>query len=103
MSRFSLLYLNDGIPEKDNQFFRNRLASYIDDVLRVNHDTGKFLRVEVEKETGVTLIYSPRNTHQLATLFQKGNLRHVLDAITIIFRSLNARFLRHDAVDWLAF
>jgi hypothetical protein len=103
MSRFSLLYLNDGIPEKDNQFFRNRLASYIDDVLKVSSENIRFLRVEIEKETGVTLIYSPSNAHQIATLFQRANLRHVLDAITIIFRSLNTRFLRHDAVDWLAF
>ncbi|TVO57765.1 hypothetical protein [Denitromonas halophila] len=98
--RFSQLYLERGVPSRDSERFRNRLAAYVWDNLRpaYSHRAIKIF----EAETGTRVPF--RGVHQVfAEVFRQSELRDVLDAVTFV-QCVLAEAYDHLARDaWLSF
>lgn len=88
--KFSLRYLAGGLPTKESQRFRNRLGSYIRSRFSQDRDASA-LHKFLEAELGVKLPSSSTYSDQMALLFEKGELRDVLDAITLTYEWLDKR------------
>jgi hypothetical protein len=79
--RFSQLYLERGEPTRDSVRFRHRLGAYFDE--RVHKDYRHKCREVFEREVGAKVPFDGA-TWSFASLFKSGELRDVLDAITVI-------------------
>ena len=97
--RFSLIYLEQGAPTRDSERFRNRLAAFYASEIASTH--GSAVVDEFEKETGA-IVPGGGAPRFFAKVIREGALRDVLDAITIIYRVLQARF-SPDQHTWLNF
>jgi hypothetical protein len=88
--RFSLTYLERGLPEQDTQRFRRRLAENFNAIVDDHRSAGEFGAYLVS-ETGADVpksagYYRPR------ALFETGSIRDVLDAITCFYQYLNLQY-----------
>ena len=92
--KFSLRYLAGGPPTKESQRFRNRLGSYIRSRFSKDHDA-PVLREFLEVEVGVKLPYASSSAERMALLFENGELRDVLDAITLVYAWLEKKWKDH--------
>lgn len=97
--RFSLVYLERGAPVRDSRRFRNRLSAYYRSKLRDNFSTRIGHKIELEIGTVIT----GGGYYNISGLFEKGELRDVLDAVTIIYKELNDGGYRYDAEPWKEF
>jgi hypothetical protein len=83
--RFSLVYLDRSSPTKDNQRFRNRLAAYYWEYL--NKDFKTRITNAMQREAGIEVpIFG--NGYSPSEVFKKGELRDVLDSITLVYQIL---------------
>ncbi|MBD5802285.1 hypothetical protein AZOA_17110 [Azoarcus sp. Aa7] len=98
--RFSQLYLERGTPTRDSKRFRNRLAAYFEKELSQHHDYAVTELYEVE--TGARVSGTPGFT-RFSSVFEEGELRDVLDAVTIVFRALLAKGAGPHGSRWLHF
>lgn len=96
--RFSQVYLERGAPARDSKRFRNRLALYVSSVVPYNFQQmlgqvmGRTLGIEVPS---VGEAYIP------SEVFKQGELRDVLDSITLLYRLCLQRLAGQLAADWL--
>ena len=97
--RFSLIYLEQGAPTRDSERFRNRLAAFYASEIASTH--GSAVVDEFERETGA-IVPGRGSPRFFVKVIREGELRDVLDAITIVYRVLQARFSR-DRNNWLNF
>lgn len=98
--RFSQIYLERGVPTQDSKRFRNRLAAYFEQHLSEHH--GFYVIRNYEAETGAH-VPGTRGYQCFEAVFETGELRDVLDAITIVFRTLMARGVTRYGQLWLSF
>lgn len=97
--RYSLIYLERGVPSRDSERFRNRLAAYYSHNLDSYWQTIKHV---IERETGATIPWQAG--YRIEAFFRENELRDVLDSITLIYRLLNRpEYSRNDAVSWKNF
>lgn len=98
--RFSQIYLERGTPARDSERLRNRLAAAYTDlrVRKVRSDLEYQFVKAIEQELGVRV---PSRSHgwEPEELFRKGQLRDVLDAITLLYGVL----LPGARASWLSF
>jgi hypothetical protein len=89
--RFSQIYLERGAPARDSERLRNRLAaSYIElRVQKARSDLDYQFAKAIEQELGVR-VRSHSYGWEPEDLFRRGELRAVLDAITLLYRVLPA-------------
>jgi hypothetical protein len=100
-TRFSLVYLSRGAPACDSQRFRNRLAAYYWQHL---HETGAGgILQTLQKEAGIEIPYILNFGHSISDLFKKGELRDVLDSITLMYQFLMGTRWKADAAAWKSF
>lgn len=99
--RFSLVYLERGAPARDNQRFRNRLAAFYTHNLVNNHR--EVIQKALQQEAGIELPWFANQGYRVGSLFQEGELRDVLDAITIIYQVLHRRGYKPLAEAWKGF
>ena len=97
--RFSLIYLEQGAPTRDSERFRNRLAAFYASEIASTH--GSAVVDEFERETGA-IVPGRGSPRFFVKVIREGELRDVLDAITIVYRVLQARF-SPDRNNWLNF
>lgn len=100
LQRFSQIYLERGVPTQDSKRFRNRLAAYFEQHLSEHH--GFYIVRNYEAETG-SHVPGTRGYECFEAVFETGELRDVLDAITIVFRTLIARGAIRPGQLWLGF
>lgn len=85
LNRFSQIYLHGGAPLQDSNRFRVRVAAFFDECAPYNSSQRTRMNDEFERECGVKLssfgMYS-----SLKSVFEKGQIRDVLDAISIVYR-----------------
>jgi hypothetical protein len=98
--RFSLLYLQRGTPARDSQRFRNRLAAYYWEYLHDKCDDR--IRKGLQREAGIEVPIGPYS-YITTDVFKKGELRDVLDAITIVFQELVSDTRPQTAESWKSF
>ncbi|ESS70441.1 hypothetical protein MGMO_122c00010 [Methyloglobulus morosus KoM1] len=84
--RFSLVYLERGVPARDRQRFRNRLAAYYWEYL---HKGFKDEIVKaMKREAGIEVPYYGNSGYSPSEVFKNGELRDVLDSITLVYQVL---------------
>jgi hypothetical protein len=98
--RFSLVYLDRAVPARDSQRFRNRLAAYYWEYLHDDHR--EVIRKALQREAGIQVPWLA-SSYNIAGVFEKGELRDVLDAITIIYQQLNQQKWIGRADGWKSF
>jgi hypothetical protein len=84
--RFSFVYLERAAPARDSQRWRNRLAAYYWEYLHANYQ--ERIRQGLEREAGIEVPYAQRWGYRVDDLFREGELRDVLDAVTIVYQAL---------------
>lgn len=99
MDRFSKLYLERGQPTRDSERFRNRLSAYFRDNL---HDVEYRCRLLYESETGAKVPWVGGGW-DFSAVFEQAELRDVLDAVTITFRTLLGERRDRFAISWRDF
>lgn len=98
--RFSLVYLERGAPARDDQRFRNRLAAYY---LEHIHDRfGDGIRKALQREAGIHVPLQAYR-YRVDKVLKEGDLRDVLDSITIIYHGLINQGHRGLASGWKHF
>jgi hypothetical protein len=97
--RFSLVYLERGTPARDSQRFRNRLAAYYWEHLLKQDES---IRKAFQREAGIE-VPSSSICYITADVFKGGELRDVLDGITIVYQALIADGWRQAAENWRLF
>ncbi len=99
--RFSLVYLERGDPARDSQRFRNRLAAYYLEHLQKEHSNR--IKRAMEREAGIEVPYIHNWGFNVSDVFKKGNLRDVLDSITIVYQELLKSGWKGHAAGWRGF
>jgi hypothetical protein len=99
--RFSLVYLDRGTPSQDSQRFRNRLAAYYWENIYKEHNT-HILNI-LKREAGIEVPYISNWGWSVTDVFKKGELRDVLDAITLVYQSLISSRYHQTAELWKSF
>lgn len=99
--RFSLVYLDRAAPAKDSQRFRNRLAAYYWEHLQKEHSDR--IKRAMEREAGIEVPYINNWGFSVSDVFKKGQLRDVLDSITIVHQELLSAGWKASAVHWRGF
>lgn len=99
--RFSLIYLERGTPSRDSQRFRNRLAAYYWENIYKEHDK-RILNI-LKMEAGIEVPYISNWGWDVTGVFKKGELRDVLDAITLVYQALISSFRNQSAELWKSF
>jgi hypothetical protein len=99
--RFSLVYLERAAPARDSQRFRNRLAAYYWEHLHGDHKEP--IRKALEREAGIEVPFIGNWGYSVSDVFKKGELRDLLDAITIVYQELIRQGWRGRADGWKAF
>ncbi len=84
--RFSQVYLERGAPARDSQRFRNRLSAYYSEHLSTNFRDR--IRNAMQQEAGIEVPWINNWGYDVSAVFKKGDLRDVLDSITIVYRQL---------------
>ncbi len=83
--RFSHVYIPRGTPTQDSERFRRRIAAYFfQNCASAADECFTFINIEL----GVDLAYASSYRLSIARFFQSGQLRDVLDAITLVWRVL---------------
>jgi len=98
--RFSLVYLERGVPARDNERFRNRLAAYY-----LEHFSERYqepIRRALQREAGID-VPAYAYGYMVDKVFKNGDVRDVLDAITIIYQELINHGQRGLASGWKSF
>lgn len=98
--RFSLLYLDRGIPARDSQRFRNRLAAYYWEHLNEYHRDR--IRSAMQREAGIEVPYGVGG-YLVSNVFKDGELRDVLDSITITYQQVLQDGRTPQAREWRTF
>ncbi len=106
--RFSLVYLDRGSPTQDSQRFRNRLAAYYWEYLNKDYKTE--ITNAMKREAGIEVPYHSVSGYSPSEVLKKGELRDVLDSITLIHEvplphpllKQQAGYKNH-AQNWLSF
>jgi len=83
--RFSHVYIPRGTPTQDSERFRRRIAAYFYEFRSVAGPCYRFINAEL----GVDLPDASTYCGSIQKLFQSGQLRDVLDAITLVWRALS--------------
>jgi len=99
--RFSLVYLARGTPAKDSQRFRNRLSAYFWENLQKDHNDR--IKTAMQREAGIAVPYINNWGFSVADVFKKGDLRDVLDSITIVHQVLMTVGWKVPASHWRTF
>lgn len=89
--RFSQTYLAKGPLTKDNERFRRRLAEKFSSMCQKRETQTAFGKMLVA-ETGASLATDVYGEPRMGNFFPEGELRDVLDAITLFYRFLSNRF-----------
>lgn len=100
-NRFTQVYLDRGPPSQDCQRFRNRLAAYFLEKLQV--DYGRRIGKALAREAGMHDTQTPAWDPSVQDILKNGQLRDMLDSITIIYQELMNLGKRSFANDWLKF
>ena len=79
--RFSLIYLARGTPARESQRFRNRLAAYYQEHLYKDHNENTYQALK--RDAGIEVPYIMNLGFSVTDVFKKGELRDVLDSITL--------------------
>ena len=99
--RFSLLYLDRSEYLKDSKRFRNRLAAFYDESLEefYRDDIGKSIELEIGAEVPTSM-----GNYLVSKFLKNGELRDLLDSITVIFKALATnRYSGEAAAEWKGF
>jgi hypothetical protein len=84
--RFSLVYLDRSNPTRDSQRFRNRLVAYYWEHL--NKDYKTIIKNSMQREAGIEIPIIDNFGYSPSEVFKKGELRDVLDSITLVYQIL---------------
>lgn len=98
--RFSLLYLDRSKTLPDSQRFRNRLAAFYWESLDENY-RGDIVRA-IQREIGADMP-SIASSYSVSEFFKKGELRDLLDSITVIYKTININHDNELAEKWKGF
>ncbi|TMA90478.1 MAG: hypothetical protein E6J74_23755 [Deltaproteobacteria bacterium] len=98
--RFSLVYLEPGAPLRDSQRFRNRLSAYYWANLDDHRDVIQKL---IHKETGAKIPVNIGGGYMPNLFFERGELRDVLDSITLVYEAVADIGYRTKAENWKTF
>jgi hypothetical protein len=98
--RFSQLYLERGTPARDSQRFRKRLAAYYWEHLHQHHDNQ--IRSAMQRDAGIEVPFGVGG-YLVSEVFTRGELRDVLDSITIIYQQLTRVGWKAAAHMWRTF
>lgn len=83
--QFSLLYLDRSKTLRDSQRFRNRLAAFFSQFLNddFNDEIAQIIKLEIGAEITRSI-----SSYLVSDFFKKGELRDLLDSITVIYNNL---------------
>lgn len=99
-TRFSQIYLNRGGPTKDSTRFRNRLSAFFSQELFGRYNTP--CKSAYEVETGDTVPWVAGSQY-FQKVFEKAEVRDVLDAVTLTYRVLHKHLDKSAAAKWREF
>jgi hypothetical protein len=85
--RFSQIYLDRGSPTRDSVRFRRRLAQQFDSLVGGNEKASEFGKFLVSR-AGTEVRHSVTGTYHPKEVFLSGELRDMLDAITLFHEHL---------------
>jgi hypothetical protein len=99
--RFSLIYLDRAAPARDSQRFRNRLTAYYWEHLHKEHSDR--IKRAMERDAGIEVPYINNWGFSVSDVFKKGQLRDLLDSITIVYHQLLIAGWKSSAISWREF
>ena len=97
--RFSLIYLERGEPKRDSVRLRKRLGAFYED--KLDHYRDEIVK-EIHKELGVEVPLTLGGPN-VPDLFEKAELRDILDSVTIIYTVLMESGHQLTASEWISF
>jgi hypothetical protein len=99
--RFTFLYLERGLPQKDSVRLRKRLSAFYWDHLHQYHKDN--IRRIIEKELGVDIPWNGAIGYSVADFLKSCELRDLLDSVTLIYRAVYEANYRSNAEEWMRF
>lgn len=101
--RFSHVYIERGVPQKDSERFRRRLGAFFRERLFGRRDD---IAIMLSREIGLVVPYRTNYGYDISRLFLNAELRDVLDSITEVWFFLSSDWAiqsQNLAEDWKNF